>query len=99
MPNSFCEAKVWKCESYETEFNQSMLGFAIDELILLFAPPFPNHLKIDVDGAEKKTLDKEETTLADKRLKSVLGRFNIDLYICARPLLLWKDRLRHDLRA
>jgi FkbM family methyltransferase len=53
-------------------FNQGMLGFSIDGFIEQFAPPFPDHLKIDVDGIEERILSGARRTLADARLRSVL---------------------------
>ncbi len=81
--NSFGEAKDWKGEAYTPKFKQSMLGFTIDDFIRQFNPPFPTHLKIDVDGIEKKIVDGASATLADKRLKSVLIELNINLDECA----------------
>jgi FkbM family methyltransferase len=77
--SSFGEATDWKGETFKAKFKQAMVGFSIDEFIKQFAPSFPNHLKIDVDGIEKKIVDGASTTLADKRLKSVLIELNSNL--------------------
>jgi FkbM family methyltransferase len=45
---------------------------AIDDFIERFVPPFPAHIKIDVDGIETQILAGARKTLADKRLKSLL---------------------------
>lgn len=53
------------------KFRQGMVGYSIDEFIERFDPPFPNHLKIDVDGIEDKIVKGAVNTLRDGRLKSV----------------------------
>jgi FkbM family methyltransferase len=49
-----------------------MVGFAIDDFIGLFNAPFPNHVKIDVDGLELAILTGARATLQDARLQSIL---------------------------
>jgi len=51
---------------------QTVLSLSVDEFIREYAPPFPNHLKIDVDGPELDVLQGAYTTLKDKRLQSIL---------------------------
>lgn len=46
--------------------------YSIDELIAIQAAPFPNHIKLDVDGIESLILAGAEKTLADARLLSVM---------------------------
>ena len=53
-------------------FQQGMIGFSIDDLIDRSACPFPNHIKIDVDGIEEKIIAGAATAMADSRLKSIL---------------------------
>ncbi|MBF0588785.1 MAG: FkbM family methyltransferase [Magnetococcales bacterium] len=53
-------------------FRQGVLGFSIDDFIRHFNPPFPNHIKIDVDGIEGLIIQGAQTTFADPRLKSAL---------------------------
>lgn len=48
------------------------LCYAVDGFLADFAPPFPQHIKIDVDGAEEAILSGAERTLADGRLLSLL---------------------------
>jgi len=57
---------------------QGMLGFSIDEFVALFQPPFPNHLKMDVDGLELSILAGAGTTLRDARLKSLMVELNLN---------------------
>jgi len=49
-----------------------MVGFSLDDFIQQFNPPFPNHIKIDVDGIEDSIIKGANDTLKDSRLKSVL---------------------------
>lgn len=80
--NSFGEAIDLNGETYTAKFKQSMLGFTIDGFIHQFMPLFPSHIKIDVDGIEKKIVNGAIQTLSDKRLKSVLIELNINLREC-----------------
>lgn len=52
--------------------SQGALGFTIDRFIEIFQPPFPQYLKIDVDGIEQKIVGGAMATLRDPRLKSLL---------------------------
>jgi FkbM family methyltransferase len=70
--NSFAEVVDWKGNSFSISFKQSMLGFSVDDFIRQFNPPFPNHIKIDVDGIEDKILKGANKTLSDRRVKSIL---------------------------
>jgi FkbM family methyltransferase len=55
----------------EPDFKQGVLGLSMDDFIDLFSQPFPNHIKIDVDGNEPKILKGMEKTLQDRRLKTI----------------------------
>jgi FkbM family methyltransferase len=70
--SSFAEAIDWKGKPFTSYFNQAMIGFSIDDFVRQFNPPFPNHIKIDVDGIENKIIKGAEKTLSDKRMKSLL---------------------------
>lgn len=89
--NSFGEALDWKGESYAPKFNQSMLGFTIDDFIRQFRPPFPNHIKIDVDGIEKKIVRGAFQTFSQKSVKSVLIELNVELDECAEVVEMMKN--------
>jgi len=49
-----------------------MVGFTMDDFIKQFGPPFPNYLKIDVDGLEWMILQGGIKTLSDPRLRSAM---------------------------
>lgn len=68
---SFAEAKDFNDRPFTPSFRQTVLGFTIDGLLAQFQLPFPNHLKIDVDGIEDRIVAGAKRTLADHRLKSI----------------------------
>jgi FkbM family methyltransferase len=55
-----------------------MVGFTIDEFIKQFDPPFPNYLKIDVDGLEIAILEGARRTLCDPRMRSLLVELSLN---------------------
>ena len=57
---------------FEPAFRQAAIGYTIDRFIEDFDPPFPSHIKIDVDGNDHLVLEGGAQTLADRRVKSVL---------------------------
>lgn len=69
--SSFGETTDYWGEQFKPEFRQAMIGFSMDDFVARFNPPFPTHLKIDVDGIEAKIVEGGMKTLADPRLKSV----------------------------
>lgn len=52
-------------------FRQGMFGVSIDAFVRMSGAAVPNHIKIDVDGAELKIIQGAEATLQDTRLKSI----------------------------
>ena len=74
--SSFAEAVDWRGEPFAPSFEQSVIGFSIDNFIEQFDPVFPNHIKVDVDGIEDKIVDGARETLKDKRVKSILVESN-----------------------
>jgi FkbM family methyltransferase len=59
-------------ENGRGRFEQAVLVFSVDDFIDRFSPPFPTHIKIDVDGLEEQILEGSTRTFADVRLKSLL---------------------------
>jgi FkbM family methyltransferase len=57
--------------AFTPAFHQAVPGFAIDQFCTLFAPPPPDHIKLDVDGIESAILAGGADTLS-RRVKSVL---------------------------
>ena len=70
--HSFGQAVDWEGKEFVPTFIQGMIGISIDDFVSLFSPPFPNHIKIDVDGIEEKIVKGAVNTFADLRLKSLL---------------------------
>jgi FkbM family methyltransferase len=54
-----------------------MLGYTVDDFIREFNPPFPNRLKLDVDGLEWQILQGAANTLHDPRLQSVMVELTV----------------------
>lgn len=52
-------------------FHQGTIGVSVDEFVRTFDPPLPNHIKIDVDGAEHSILLGARQTLRDDRVRSI----------------------------
>jgi len=53
-------------------FRQNIMAFTVDDLILRFNYPVPNHIKLDVDGTELEILMGAERTLRDPAVRSLL---------------------------
>ena len=54
-----------------------MVGFTIDDFIRQYAPPFPTHIKLDVDGLEWPILQGAAATLRDARLRSLIVELSL----------------------
>jgi len=54
-----------------------MVGFTMDDFIAQFGAPFPNYLKIDVDGLEWMILQGATKTLSDPRLRSAVIEISV----------------------
>ena len=67
-----------------------MVGFTVDDFIARFNPPFPTHIKMDVDGLEWPILQRASKTLCDPRLRAAmveLSLTNREERECAMALL------------
>ena len=63
--------------SGEGNVTHGMIGFTIDDFVARFAPAFPTHLKIDVDGLEWAILQGAEAALRDRRLCAVMVELSV----------------------
>ncbi len=70
--HSFGEAGVYIQDVRRTPHKQGAISFSLDRFVAEFSPPFPNYIKIDVDGLEAKIIAGAGTLLADRRLKGML---------------------------
>lgn len=69
--SSFGDAIDHNGQSFTARFEQGMVGMSLDSFIDKFRPPFPTHIKIDVDGIEDRIVAGAPHTLADPRLQSL----------------------------
>jgi FkbM family methyltransferase len=67
-PGESCQAKP----AYE----QTVLAYRLDDLVAWFDLAPPNHIKLDVDGAELEVLRGAAGVLADARLRTVMLEMN-----------------------
>jgi|APSaa5957512622_1039677.scaffolds.fasta_scaffold65391_1 FkbM family methyltransferase len=68
-------------EKLKPVFKQGAVGISLDELVLNFGLPVPNHIKIDVDGNEYKVINGMTKILRNKKLKSIAIELNDNLEI------------------
>lgn len=54
------------------QLKQATLTLTIDDFVGNFAPPFPTHVKIDVDGVEAQIIQGGMKTFTDPRLRTIL---------------------------
>ncbi|MEE2746454.1 MAG: FkbM family methyltransferase [Pseudomonadota bacterium] len=64
---------------YKPRHLQGVIGMSLDDFINSFELPFPNHIKIDVDGNEPHVVNGMKETLSDDRLTSVAIEINNEL--------------------
>jgi FkbM family methyltransferase len=57
--------------------SHGMVGMTIDEFVTRFAPTFPTHVKMDVDGLELPILEGAINTLRDSRIKSAMVELSL----------------------
>lgn len=57
---------------FEPQNRQGTMAVSLDDLTGQFGLPFPNHVKIDVDGIEDRIVAGASQTLEDERLTTVL---------------------------
>jgi FkbM family methyltransferase len=65
---------------FKTEFIQTIPGYRLDDFIKQFKLRTPNHIKLDVDGAEYRVLLGASETLAQSELRSVLVEVDEEKY-------------------
>ena len=65
------------CAENANGLAQGMVGFTVDDFIARFSPPFPNYIKMDVDGLEWPILQGAQNTLRDPRLRSLMVELSL----------------------
>ena len=70
--HAFGEAIDYEGKSFNPVFKQGMIGFTIDNFVSIFDIPFPDYIKIDVDGNEDKILHGGLKILKNNKMKSCL---------------------------
>lgn len=68
----------WWGGHFAPKVTQSVVACSIDDFISRFDPPFPNYLKIDVDGHEEAILRGASRSLQDPRLSSLLVELPVE---------------------
>ena len=76
--HTFGEARDYKGDTFTPAWLQGALALSIDALVDEFGAPFPDHIKIDVDGIEMAVVRGGARTFADPRLKSVLVEVDLN---------------------
>jgi FkbM family methyltransferase len=69
----------YKKEFFQEDFKQSVISFTIDSFMKSYPEFFPTHIKIDVDGIERKIINGAKDTLKDPRLREVVIELNSHL--------------------
>jgi FkbM family methyltransferase len=77
------EAVDWRQVAFTPVHEQGVITYSLDRFLSDFPDAFPQHIKIDVDGAESRIVSGAEKTFADPRLRSVLIELNIAIGIDA----------------
>ncbi len=63
--------KVQEYKEFIPDFVQNILKFSLDNFIKNYGLPFPEYIKIDVDGAEKAVICGADEVLKNSKLKSI----------------------------
>ncbi|MEE9241388.1 MAG: FkbM family methyltransferase [bacterium] len=70
--HSYGEAVDYMGNPFQPLHQYRIFSTTLDSLHERWGLPFPNHIKIDVDGIERKIIEGAPNTLADPRLQTVL---------------------------
>ena len=66
----------WSGNKFQEEFAISMMSCTLDKFIEYFNVPYPNYIKIDVDGIEMKIIKNMSAVLANPELKTLIIEVN-----------------------
>src|SRR5262249_28869645 len=76
-----------------------MIGMAVDDFVARFDPPFPTHIKMDVDGLEWPILQGAARTFADPRLRAAMVELTITNAEERRNAIAFMERAGRELVA
>ncbi len=77
--NNLGENLNFKKEEFVFDFKQAVVAYTMDTFLEKYPLLFPTHLKIDVDGIERKIINGATNTLKDPRLKQNIIELNTNL--------------------
>lgn len=66
----------YKGDAFSPVFRQLLLSYRLDDLVELFHLPYPQHIKIDVDGIEFSVLKGAEKILGNSACRSLMLEIN-----------------------
>lgn len=66
---------------FRPAFEQTVIGARLDTLVDQYELPFPNHIKIDVDGNEHKVIEGIGKMLLDPRLRTIAIEVHMSLQV------------------
>jgi FkbM family methyltransferase len=72
---NFGAAVDYQGKSFESKFKQGMVGYSLSDLVASL--PFPQHIKLDVDGLKRGILMGGLDVFADCRLKSAMIELDV----------------------
>ena len=76
--NNLGENLDWQKKSFIPDFQQSVFSYSLDDFFKLYKGKFPTHLKIDVDGIERKIINGAVETLKNSNLKQIIIELNTE---------------------
>ena len=68
----------WQKKVFIPDFQQSVFSYSLDDFFKIYKGQFPTHIKIDVDGIERKIIDGAIETLKNPILKQIIIELNIE---------------------
>lgn len=74
--NNLGDNTDWKKQRFTPDFKQAVVSYTIDSFLDNHPDLFPTHLKIDVDGIERKIIDGAGNLLKDSRLRQIMIELN-----------------------
>lgn len=77
--------------SADGKTNLRIISYRLDDVINIFSLPLPNHIKIDVDGAERSVLEGAKHTLSQETMQTILIEIDEQLDPKGEIVLLLKD--------